>query len=63
MDTIRRFDSKVGAELWFERAAIEGQPILLKTSTDGQGRVVREEGAIWTEDGYVTVAERGGGDE
>lgn len=57
MDTIRRFDSKVGAELWLEREGIKGQPILLQTYTDAQGRVIREEWAIRTEEGegYVTV--------
>ena len=29
MDTMRRFDSKVGAELWLEREGVEGQPVLL----------------------------------
>ena len=46
MDTSRRFDSKVGAELWLEREAVEGQPVLLKTYTDGHRRVIREEWAI-----------------
>ena len=57
MDTSRRFDSKVGAELWLEREGREGQPILLRTYTDERGRVVREEWAIRTEEGegYVTV--------
>ena len=43
MDTSRRFDSKVGAALWLEREGIEGQPVLLQTSTDEWGRVIREE--------------------
>ena len=60
MDTMRRFDSKVGAELWLEREGVEGQPILLQTYTDERGRVIREEWAIRTADGYVTVEE---GDE
>ena len=55
MATIRRFDSKVGAELWLEREGVEGQPVLLKTYTDERGRVIREEWVIRTEDGYVTV--------
>ena len=55
MDTIRRFDSKVGAELGLGREGVEGQPVLLETYTDEQGRVIREEWAIRTEDGYVTV--------
>ena len=55
MDTSRRFDSKVGAELWLEREGVEGQPILLKTYTDGRGRVIRKEWAIRPADGYMTV--------
>ena len=57
MDTSRRFDSKVGAKLWLEREGIEGQPSLLQTYTDEQGRVIREEWAIRTEEreGYVTA--------
>ena len=51
MDTSRRFDSKVGAELWLEREGVEGQPILLQTYTDELGRVIREEWAIRTEEG------------
>ena len=51
MDTSRRFDSKVGAELWLEREGIEGQSILLRTYTDERGRVVREEWAIRTKEG------------
>ena len=46
MDTSRRFDSKVGAELWLEREGVAGQPILLQTSTDERGRVIRKEWAI-----------------
>ena len=57
MATSRRFDSKVEAELGLKREGREGQPILLKTSTDEQERVIREEWAIRTEErkGYVTV--------
>ena len=57
MDTSRRFDSEVGAELWLEREGVEGQPILLQTYTDEQGRVIREEWVIRKEkgEGYVTV--------
>ncbi len=47
MDTSRRFDSKVGAEGWLEREGVdEGQPVLLQTSTDEQGRVIWKEWAI-----------------
>ena len=43
MGTMRRFDSKVGAELWLKREGVAGQPILLQTSTDAQGRG----GSVW----------------
>ena len=57
MDTMRRFGSKVGAELWLEREGIAGQPVLPRIYTDKRGRGVREEWAIRMEEreGYVTV--------
>ena len=55
MDTMRQFDSKVGAELWLEREEVEGLPVLLRTYTDERGLVIREEWAIRIADGYVTV--------
>ena len=55
MATIRRFDSRVGAELWLEREEVEGLAVLLRTYTDERGLVIREEWAIRTADGYVTV--------
>ena len=54
MDTIKRWESEVGALLWLaDNPETAGEPYLLRAILDDNGKTTREVWAIRTDNGYV----------
>ena len=55
MDTLKRFSSQTQAEFFIANTATEGKPVLLRVVLDDRVQTVREEWAVETQEGYLTV--------
>ncbi len=55
VDTIKRFSSQTQAEFPIANTATEGKPVLLRVVLDDRVQTVREEWAVETQEGYLTV--------
>ena len=58
MDTIKRWESRMGCLLWLDyHATVSGEPYLLNSEMDVNGKTKRETWCVKTADGYLMQGE------